>query len=67
MTSSVGTEWPKERARLAVLIREYEALGPVGGFGAAALKDLARRADAAWESQEVVKILALFEEMRGAK
>ena len=62
--SSVGAEWPKERARLAQAIDLYRSIGPAGRFATVFLEDLARRADAAWERQEVTELLPLFQEMK---
>lgn len=65
--SSVGSEWPKVRANLAVLIERYRELGPAGSFGLAVLEDLARRADDAWDKQDLKELLPLFDEMRRAE
>lgn len=63
--SGVGSEWPKVRADLGVLIERYRQLGPIGRL--VMLQDLARRADEAWDSQDLERILPLFEEMREAE
>jgi len=63
-TESLGDAYPKEQARLRELLTEYEAIGPVGAFGLAVIKDVLRRADEAAISGDLVVMIRLYHEMK---
>jgi ribulose 1,5-bisphosphate synthetase/thiazole synthase len=62
--SSLGEEFPKEQARLRELLAEYKAI-PAGVFAATMMEDCLRRADQAAVSGDVVKMIQVYEEMKG--
>lgn len=64
MTASLGVEFPREQARLRIVLGHYKDLGVVGMFGATMIEDCLRRADQAWNDQDVVAMLRLYKEMQ---
>lgn len=66
--TSVGSEFPKEQARVRQLIAEYRSLpGGVGYIGAKLMEAVLQRADEAAMSGDITAILASYEEMRGCE
>lgn len=61
---SVGEEYPKEQARCRELLGEYQAIGPAGSFGYAAISAVLKRAEEAAISGDPVAILRAFKEMK---
>jgi len=62
--TSIGEQWPIERARVEVLMGEYREIGPAGQFALLMIGDVIKRADEAWSSQDVVAIVRSFKEMK---
>lgn len=60
---SVGTEFPKEQARLRELREAYVKIGPAGRFGLASIDVALIRADLALASGDVVRILGAHQRM----
>lgn len=58
--NSLGTALPIEQQRCRELLRQYQALGPAGAFGMAAIEDALRAADHAVMSGDVVAMLRAF-------
>ena len=64
MTESVGTDFPKQQARVRKLIEDYRSLpGNAGAFGALMMEQTLQRADAAQASGDILEILAVYQEM----
>jgi hypothetical protein len=64
---SVGTEFPDELHRLKEMLKQYEAIGPAGEFGATMLRQTIAVAERAWESGDVVAIVKAFALLRGCE
>lgn len=64
---TLGVEFPYEQARLKELLEQYESIGCAGAFGGAMIRDCLRRADIAWNEQDVVAMVRIFQEMKGFK
>jgi hypothetical protein len=65
-SSSVGEDFPKQQARVRELLEGYREI-PTGGFGAAILEEILRRADRAAISGDVVAILRSYDELKGCQ
>lgn len=61
--SSVGTEFPKEQARVREVLSQFREIGPAGALGAALIEQTLRDADAAMASGDVVAILRAYQAM----
>jgi hypothetical protein len=65
---TLGEAYPKEQARIREeLIPAYIEIGPVGRFGLVMLEDLLRRADKAVIEGDLVKMVKIYEEMKGCQ
>ncbi len=67
MSESVGSAFPGEMARVQEVLDSYRAIGPAGAFAAAWIQDTITRADAAWKSGDVLRIISAFQELREVK
>lgn len=67
MVTTLGEAYPREQERCRELLATYKELGPVGSFGAAAISDVLRRADAAVISGDLAQMIALYQEMKGCE
>lgn len=65
--TSVGEDFPHQQERLRELMQEYRDLGPAGTFGLMMLQQVAKRADEAMASGNVVRILSSYQEMKECK
>lgn len=64
MTDSVGSDYPKQQARIRELITAYRDLpNDAGVLGALLLEDTLKRADEAQASGDIVSILKMYQEM----
>ncbi|MEE8468861.1 MAG: hypothetical protein V3T22_10410 [Planctomycetota bacterium] len=64
MTSSLGTEYPVQQARVRALITRYRALPDgAGNIGAMLMEDTLKRADAAAISGDLLGMITSFKEM----
>ena len=63
----VGSDFPKQQARVRELLADYKALGPSGVFGTISIESVLRQADAALASGDIVKILRAYEALKGAE
>ncbi len=64
MSESLGTEFPKEQARVRECLAAYKEVGRPGAFASAMIEDLLKRADEAAIEGDVVKMLLLYKEMQ---
>lgn len=64
---SVGEDFPKQQARVRVILGYYREIGPVGAFGAAIIEQTLRDADAAIASGDIIAILRTYQEMKEIK
>lgn len=64
--SSVGEEFPKEQERVRELLSVYKTI-PTGGFGAAMIEQVLKRADEAAISGDAIAILRAYEELKGCQ
>ncbi len=67
MNETLGDGYPKEQARLRRLLEVYREVGPIGAFGHAAISDVARRADEAAISGDLVEMIRMYREMKECK
>lgn len=66
--SSLGTELPKEMARVRdVLMPEYIAIGPAGGFALAVMRAELDRATKALAEGDVVTMIRSYEALKNFK
>lgn len=65
--TSLGEQYPIEQARLRELMVGYREIGPAGAFGLVMLEDLARRADQAAISGDIVAMMRCYQEMVDSK
>lgn len=65
--STVGSEFPKEVARVHELRDAYRDIGPAGAFGLSMIDQALVRATQAQSSGDVVEIVRSFEELRSLK
>lgn len=63
--SSLGEEFPKQQARCRELLSEYRAIGPAGMFGAVAIETTLKEADEAAMSGDLVRMMQVYERMKG--
>lgn len=64
MSNTVGEDFPREQERLRELLQIYKDIGPAGAFGLLMITDVARRAEVAAISGDIVQILRLYQEMK---
>lgn len=69
--SSLGEDFPKERARCRELLATYKWLSGMPQvntkFAEAMIEDVLRRADRAVMSGDVIEMIRVYEEMRGCE
>jgi len=66
--TSLGEDFPREQARCRELLAVYRELPDgVGTFGALMIEDMLKRADEAVMSGDVVRMIRIYEEMRGTQ
>lgn len=61
--SSLGEEFPKQQARMRVLLGYGKEIGRAGVFYCAVIEDILKRADKAAMEQDLPAMIALFKEM----
>lgn len=64
---TIGDEYPRQQARIRMLIGYYREIGPAGNFGAAMLEATLREADAAMASGDIVRVLRALATMKECK
>lgn len=62
--TSLGEQFPIEQERVREVLRQYEAIGPSGQFGALFIRQTLKRADQAAISGDVVEMIRVFQEMK---
>ena len=62
---TLGDKFPQEQVRLRELLVLYAEIGPSGTFARTMIEDVLRRADKAAVEQDVIAMIALYQEMRG--
>ena len=62
--STVGSEFPKEVARVHELRDAYKTIGPAGAFALSTIDQALARATEAQSSGDVVEIIRSFQELR---
>jgi hypothetical protein len=67
LSHTLGTEYPKEQARLVELVEQYKEIGPAGQFGLHMIKQVLKRSYEAAISNDVVEMLKVFREMQGCQ
>ena len=67
MTGTVGDQYPIELERCKELRTVYAGLGQNGAFAYAMINAVIVQAEDAWESQDIVQILVMFNAMREFK
>lgn len=66
--SSLGTELPKEMARVRdVLMPQYQSIGPAGGFALALMRNELDRATKALAEGDVVTMIRSYEALKEFK
>lgn len=65
--SSLGQAFPLEQGRCRELLGWYIEQGGPGAFGRLVIEDVLKRADEAASSGDPIRMLQLYEEMRGLK
>ena len=61
---SLGTEYPKEQARVREILGHYKEVGAPGVFGAAMIEQTLLRADKAAVEGDVIAMIRSFKEMK---
>lgn len=61
---TIGEDFPKEQARVRELLTEYEKI-PMGAFAAIMIKDSLKKAEEAAMSDDIVKLLVAYEDLKG--
>ena len=64
VNSTVGDDFPVQQARVRDLLADYVELGPVGAFGAMALRAVLDRADLAAMSGDIGWMLRSLRELK---
>ena len=64
MNASLGEAYPKEQARLRVILGHYKEIGPAGRIGAMLIESSLQAADEAAISGDVAAMIAAFEDMQ---
>ena len=67
MSDTLGDAFPKEQARLRVLLGYGKEIGPAGAFYCAVIEDVLRRADKAAIEGDTVAMIGIFKEMQEIK
>jgi hypothetical protein len=67
MDDNLMTGLIRERDRVRDMLKEYEAIGPAGMFGAAMIKADLKRADDAIATGDVVEMIAALKELQGCQ
>lgn len=62
--TSLGEAFPKEQARLRVLLGHGRDIGPSGMFYCAVIEELLKRADRAAIEQDLPAMIAIYQEMK---
>lgn len=62
--NTLGTELPKEQARVRKVLGHYKEIGQAGAFGAANIEISLRNADQAVISGDVIKMLGAYEDLK---
>ena len=62
--SSLGVEFPKEQARLRVILQHATEIGPAGQFLRSMINDCLERADKAVMEQDLPAMISIFAEMQ---
>lgn len=65
--SSLGIEFPKAQARLRVILRCAQEIGPEGQFLCALIEDCLQRADKASVEQDLPAMISIYQEMMDFK
>lgn len=65
--ATLGEAYPKEQARVRIVLGYYKEIGPAGAFGAAMIEDLLQRADKAAIEGDAVAMIRIFQEMKEVK
>ena len=63
---TLGTDLPKEIARVRELIKVYDSI-PTGAFGSATLKQAVKRAEKAWDEQDIIAMGRAMAELNGCE
>ena len=64
LMDSLGTELPKEQARVRVVLGHYKEIGPAGLFGAAMIEQTLKKADQAIISGDLAQMITAFKELK---
>lgn len=67
MSESLGSAYPKEQARVRVILGHYKEIGPAGWFGATMIEATLQAADEAAASGDVIKMITAFKDMQSIK
>lgn len=63
----LGIEYPKEQDRVRQLVREYDALGAIGAFGAAMLMEALHEAEEAAISGDIPRMILAYQRLKDCK
>lgn len=64
MSTSVGADFPRMMSQVTEMREQARRLGPNCAFYVAVCDDLLKRADEAWKSGDVLRILPVYKEMQ---
>jgi len=63
MSESVGEDFPKQQARLRELLKQYQAIGPAGTFGAMSIEQALKQAEEAAIGGDIIATLKAYQNM----
>lgn len=64
---TLADAYPKQQARIAELLTQYEEIGKPGEFGAMMLRDLIKRSQQAAAEGDIVGMIRIYDEMLQSK
>lgn len=64
---TLGQAHPAECRRVRGVLKQYQALGPDGLIGATLIEDVLARADDAQATQDVVKMIHSYQELKAVQ
>lgn len=64
---TLGEKLPEEQARVREVLGHYKEIGPAGAFGAVMIEELLRKADEAVMSDDLVRMIAAYNDLKEIK